>query len=175
MSVAVFFPSLMGVGIIVSGALLVSDWLRRLLPQGRIRRQHDVVVGTYGAVQYAIDAAGYRLAEPWFLHRGLRRRQTYVVIAMIALTVGASAMWGALAFYDDPKGLFFRSPWAIGIGYGVVLAGLLLALLCVAIAAWYHRPPRIILWIVAETALGRHVLPSRSDPQAALSNIEKRY
>lgn len=174
MMVAVFFPSLMGVGIIISGALLVSDWIRRLLPQGQLRRQHDVVVGTYGAVRDAVDAAGYRLAEPWFLHRGLRRRRTYVIIALIAIAVGAGAVWGGLAFYHDAKGLFFHSPWPIGIGYGVGAAAALLALFCLTIAAWYRKPPRPIIWIVAETSLGRYVLPSRSDHTAALRQIEKR-
>ncbi len=72
MTLAVFFPSLMGVGILVSGALLISDSIRRLFPQGSLRRKHNVVVGTYGAVADAVDAAGYHLAEPWFLGRGLR-------------------------------------------------------------------------------------------------------
>ena len=59
MTIGVFFPSLMGVGIIISGTLLVSDWLRKLFPKGSVRRKHNVVVGTYGAVGDAIDAARY--------------------------------------------------------------------------------------------------------------------
>ena len=83
MTLAVFFPSLMGVGILISGALLISDWVRRVLPKGAVRREHNVIVGIYGSISDAIDAAGYHLEEPWFLHRGLRRRWVYLAIAPI--------------------------------------------------------------------------------------------
>ena len=119
MIVAVFFPSLMGVGIIISGTLLVSDWVRTLLPKGSLRRKHNVVVGTYGVVGDAVDAAGYHLSEPWFINRGLRQRSTYLVITAVTIAGGIGAIWSGLLFFDDPLGLFYRSPWAIGIGYGV--------------------------------------------------------
>ena len=69
------------VGILISGALLISDWVRRLLPQGSLRRKHHVVIGTYGAIAETVDAAGYHLEEPWFLSRGLRERRTYLLLA----------------------------------------------------------------------------------------------
>jgi hypothetical protein len=171
---AVFFPSLMGVGIIASGALLLSDWLRRLLPQGRIRRQHDVVVGAYGAVTDAVAAAGYRLVEPWFIRRGLRRRRTYLLLALTSGLLGTGSVRAGLAFYNDPRGLFFTSPWVIGIGYGVGAAAGLLALSCVGITVWYHHPSRVLRHLVEETPLGRYLLPSGTDRIAALSNVEER-
>lgn len=171
---AVFFPSLMGVGIIISGALLVSDWMRRLLPQGRIRRQHGVVVGTYGAVTDAVEAAGYQIAEPWFLHRGLRRRTTYFVLAAAFAAVGAASVWIGLEFYADPKGLFYRSPWATGIGYGMGSAAFCLAAVCLTVAIWYRRLPRPLSRLIEETTLGCFVLPSRSVQAEAFSRIEKR-
>jgi hypothetical protein len=174
MIVAVFFPSLMGVGIIVSGALLVSDWMRRLLPQGQIRRQHDVVVGAYGAVADTIGAAGYRLAEPWFLRRGPRRRSTYVVLAVWSVLVGAGSIWVGLAFFNDPRGLFYHSPWATGIGYGVGSVALCFGALCLTVAIWHSNLPLPLRRLIEETSLGRYVLPSRSDNAAALSSIEKR-
>ena len=94
MTVAVFFPSLMGVGILVSGALLISDWVRRLLPQGSLRRKHHVIIGTYGSIAETVDAAGYHLEEPWFLKRGLRERSTYLMLA-VGSTVAAVASSGA--------------------------------------------------------------------------------
>lgn len=174
MMLAVFFPSLMGVGILVSGALLISDWVRRLLPQGQLRRQHDVVVGTHGAVTDAVAAAGYGLKEPWFLHRGLRSRRTYVIVAVAALLIGVAAVWGGLAFYQDSKGLFFESPWVIGIGYGVGAAGALLGVFCLVIAGLYNHLPTPIRWLVQETSLGRFVLPSPAEQTAAFINIERR-
>lgn len=174
MITAVFFPSLMGVGIIVSAALLLSDWIRRLFPQGRLRRQHDVVVGTYGAITDAIHAAGYQLVEPHFLRRGLRRRRTYLAVAFLATMLGGVSLQGGLAFYNDPRGLFFRNPWAIGIGYGVAAAALAVAILCLVVAIWYRRLPRPLQTLVEQTSLGRYLLPSGRDQAIALSHIERR-
>ncbi len=173
MTLSVFFPSLMGVGIIVSGVLLISDWLRRLFPQSQIRRRHNVAVGAFGAVTDALAAAGYRLVEPSFLHRGLRRRRTYVVIATAASLLGAGVIQSGLAFYNDPLGLFFHSPWAIGIGYGIGAAAGVLALLSAAIAVRYANSPAWLQRFVAETLFGRYVLPSGSAKTRALSTVER--
>ena len=171
--VAVFFPSLMGVGILISGALLLSDWIRRLLPQGSVRRKQHVVIGTYGAIAETVDAAGYHLEEPWFLSRGLRERRTYLLAAVGLAAGGAGSIWTGLLFFDDPLGLFYRSPWAIGIGYGVGVALLLLALLCVFLGVVYRSAPRPVMRLVTDTSLGRIILPTEEDHQAALDNVAK--
>lgn len=173
MTVAVFFPSLMGVGILVSGALLISDWVRRFLPQGSLRRKHHVVIGTYGAIAETVDAAGYHLEEPWFLKRGLRERSTYLMIAVASAVAGLASMWIGVEFYADPLGLFFESPWAIGIGYGVGAALLLLAALCAFIGSAYRSTPRLLMRLIAETSLGRIILPTEADHEAALNRIAK--
>lgn len=173
MTVAVFFPSLMGVGILVSGALLISDWVRRLFPQGSIRRKHNVVVGTYGAVADAIDAAGYHLEEPWFLGRGLRNRSTYLTSSAVLWLAGVASMWVGREFFDDPLGLFYKSPWAIGIGYGVGAALMTVAAVCLFVAITYEATPRPVMYLVTETSLGRIILPTDEDHEAALNKIEK--
>lgn len=170
---AVFFPSLMGVGILISGALLISDWIKRMLPQGRIHKQHDVVVGIYGSITDAVDAAGYRLPEPWFLRRGLRNRSTYLAIAAGLVALGLLSMWSGVQFYEDPKGLFYRSPWATGIGYGFGAAVWGAAVLCLTIGLGYNRLPRPLRRLVEETTLGRIALPTQADHDAALQAIEK--
>jgi hypothetical protein len=173
MIVAVFFPSLMGVGIIVSGALLVSDWLRRLLPHGGLRRHHDVVVGTYGTIGGAVNAAGYRLAEPWFLERGVRRRSTYVMLGAGLLLAGVATMWAGIQLYTDPLGFFFDNRWVVGIGYAVGGVLVLDATLCLTIALMHRSLPRGLHRLVATTSLGRIVLPTDADRAAALDNIAK--
>ena len=173
MTIGVFFPSLMGVGIIISGTLLVSDWLRKLFPKGSVRRKHNVVVGTYGAVGDAIDAAGYRLSEPWFINRGLRRRSTYAMGALLAAAGAALSIWAGTRFFDDELGLFYRSPWAVGIGYGVAAALLLLSALCLVIALVHSALPRPLMYLVNKTPLGRIVLPTWADHAAAIDDIEK--
>ncbi len=173
MTIAVFFPSLMGVGILISGALLISDALRRLFPHSSLRRKHNVVVGTYGAIGDAVDAAGYRLYEPWFLRRGLRSRLTYLGLAVAAVVAGAVSVIVGNRFYDDRLGLFYESPWAIGLGYGFGAALLAVAMLCVVVATMYTSLPRPVMRLVRETSLGRIVLPTDADHQEAVRNIEK--
>ena len=169
----VFFPSLMGVGILISGALLISDWVRRLFPKGNVRRQHNVIVGTYGVVGDAIDAAGYHLEEPWFINRWLRRRRTYLAVTLIAVVAGLGSIWAGHRFFDDPLGLFYRSPWAIGIGYGVAAALFLIALLCLTVLLVYESPPRPIAYLLRETILGRIVLPTVDEHDEAIHHVEK--
>ena len=171
--VAVFFPSLMGVGIIISGTLLVSDWLRRLFPRSNVRRKHNVVVGTYGAVGDAVDAAGYHLREPWFINRGLRSRGAYLGVAAVTALAAWLSIWAGHRFFDDPLGLFYGSPWAIGIGYGVGAALITIAILCVVVAVVYQSLPRPLRYLIEQTSLGRIVLPSDADHAAAIDNIAK--
>jgi hypothetical protein len=172
MTLAVFFPSLMGVGILISGVLLVSDWIRRLLPHRTLRRKHDVVVGTYGVIADAVGAAGYRLKEPWFLKRGLRNRTTYLGLSGGLALLGVGSIWAGAQFYADPLGLFYKSPWAVGIGTGVGAALLSVALVCLVSAVAYQSAPRPIAWLVSESPLGRLILPSVQDQIAALNTIE---
>lgn len=173
MSLAVFFPSLMGIGIIISGTLLVSDWLRKLFPKGNVRRQHNVVIGTYGAVGDAIDAAGYQLVEPWFVNRGLRQRSTYVLVALVTMAGGVLCIWAGNRLYNDDLGLFYRSPWAVGLGYGVAAALFIVSLLCVVIAIAYGSLPQPLMYLVRKTSIGRIVLPTRADHAAAIDDIAK--
>lgn len=172
MTLAVFFPSLMGVGILISGALLISDWLRRLLPHGAFRRRHNVIVGTYGSIAGAVGAAGYHLKEPWFLKRGLRRRWSYFAASGGLILLGAGSIWVGVELYTDSLGLFYQSPWAVGIGYGIGAALLLWALLCLVVAIAYRSSPGFIMWLISETSLGMLILPSEEEQTEALNNID---
>ncbi len=169
----VFFPSLMGIGILVSGALLISDWVTRLLPHGNMRRRHNVVVGTYGAINDAIEAAGYHVREPWFLRRGLRNRLTYFALALIAFSAATSSVAIGEELFEDQLGVFFESPWAIGLGYGIGSALVVFALLCLVIGVGYTGLPRPLMRLVRETQLGRIVLPTDADRWEAVHNSDK--
>lgn len=173
MTICVFFPSLMGVGILVSGALLISDWVRRLFPQGSVRRKHSVVVGTYGSVSGAVAAAGYHLGEPWFVRRGLRRRIAYVSAAAISAAMAAASIWAGRRMFNDPLGLFAESPWAIGIGYGFGAALVVFAALCLAIAVAYSAVPKPLMRLVQDTSLGCIVLPTAADHEEVVNTIKK--
>ena len=170
--IAVFFPSLMGVGILISGALLISDWLRRLLPHGALRRRHNVIVGTYGAIAGAVAAAGHELNEPWFLRRGLRRRWWYFAVSGGLMLLAAGAIWAGVEFYTDSRGLFYRSPWAVGIGYGIGAVFLLLSVFCLVVGIAYRSAPAFLMWLISETPLGMLILPSQEEQAEALNNID---
>ena len=172
MTFAVFFPSLMGVGIIVSGTLLLSDWLRRLFPQVRLRREHAVAAGAYGAITDALAAAGYHLAEPGFLRRGLRHRSTYVAVAIAGALLAAASVRSGLALHNDPR-VLLESPWAVGIAYGLGGAAAVLSVTGLVIAIWYRRLPRLLRGLVEATSLGRYNLPTATDQTTSLSKIEK--
>lgn len=173
MTFGVFFPSLMGVGILVSGALLISDWVSRLFPHSNMRRRHNVVVGTYGAINDAIEAAGYHVAEPWFLRRGLRNRLTYFALAVLSFSLATGSAAIGEELFEDQLGVFFKSPWAIGLGYGIGAALVLFALLCLIIGLGYSRLPRPLMRLVRETPLGRIVLPTDADHWEAVNNVQK--
>jgi len=173
MILAVFFPSLMGIGIIVSGALLLSDQIRRLFPSSGRRRRHRIVVGTYGIIGNAVEAAGYRLDPPWFVNRERRSRTAYGAIAVAMIAGAALSIWSGHRLFDDPLGVFYKSPWAIGIGYGVAAAFLLIAVLHALVAIAYRTPPRPLRYLICQTSLGRIVLPTSADHDAAITHVEK--
>lgn len=173
MTLAVFFPSLMGIGIIVSGALLLSDQIRSLFPSSGRRRRHRIVVGTYGAIGNAVEAAGYRLDPPWFVNRDRRSRAAYVAIAAAMIVGAILSIWSGHRLFDDPLGVFYRSPWAVGIGYGIAAAFFLIAVLHALVAIAYRAPPRPLRYLIHQTTLGRIVLPTSADHDAAIAHIEK--
>ena len=84
-------------------------------------------------------------------------------------------MWVGREFFYDPRGLFYKSPWAVGIGYGVGAAMLVVAALCVFVAITYKATPRSIMYLITQTSLGRIILPTEKDHEAALNNIEKEH
>jgi hypothetical protein len=63
------------------------------------------------------------------------------------------------AAYRDELGLFYASPWMVGLGtaWGIIFGALALLLLIAAVLA--PRPPRPIRWLIATTVLGRFQVP----------------
>ena len=50
---------------------------------------------------------------------------------------------------------------------------LLLALLCALLGVAYRSTPKIIMRLVTDTSLGRIILPTEEDHEAALDNVAK--
>jgi hypothetical protein len=165
---AVFFPSLMGFGILVSGALLVSDAVHKLLPHEGRRRRRRIAIGAYGVVAAAARTTGRRLPAPAFLRRSMRARGEYFGVALLAL----GGMWLVIVAgteaYEDAKGVFHQSPWIYGLTIGFAIALGLVALLAAAYGLLHERAPAPMQWLVAHTVVGRLRIPS---PDDAIANL----
>ena len=161
MTIAVFFPSLMGVGILVSGALLLSDLVRRYLPKRGIHRRHRVAMGTFGVVAGAATWVGKEVSAGELLDRAPRSRVTYSSWALASVAAALIIPIAAAAAYRDELGLFHASPWMIGLGTaGGVVFGLLTVLIAtVAALAGKKRGPTA--WLISRTALGRLQVPDQ--------------
>lgn len=160
MILAVFFPSLMGFGILVSGALLLADVVNRMLPHRGRRRRHRVVAGAYGIVARAAGATGRSLASPAFLVREFRSRPSYLAAAVLLSGAAVIAIVSGLAAHGDVRGVFYRSPWAFGLGVGFGSAFGVLAAVALVLAIGHRRLPRWVHWVVGNSLLGRLRVPS---------------
>lgn len=161
-TIGVFFPALMGIGILASGTLLLADLVRRLMPNRGQRRRYRIAVGTYGVIAATAKAAGSQLEPPAFLTRRRRNRGTYLLAVVVAVGLGLAALASGLAAYRDSLGVFYQSPWAMGLGIGVFSALFLVALVALALAASRSPEPRQLTWIVEHSPYGRITVPERS-------------
>lgn len=159
-TVAVFVPALMGVGILVSGALLVADWIDRLLPRSSLRRRRRIAVGVHGVVRGALTAAGRPVDDPAFVRRTLRARWTYLAWSVLGAVSGGFVAWLAFEEYDDPFAYFADNPWLIVGGVAAIVAsGALVVLLTVPFLLYTRLPAALREWIASNRLLGRPAAP----------------
>lgn len=159
----VFIPGLMGAGILLSGAILIADGVRRLIPNRGVRRQVAVARAVRGVVSRVARSVGYEIPEPDPLRRTFRSRWGYLAAGAVAASVGGVAIRAGLDAFLGP-GTLHGNPWAIGLGVGggglVELGSALLFLL----ALFHRRSPRPLRRLVASTGLGR-LEPPPTDPR----------
>ena len=118
----VFVPGLMGAGILISGAILVADGVRHLLPSRGVRRRLNVMRGVRRIVVDLADAAGIEIAERNLIHRRARSRWLYLSVAMGAVALAViAARWGSNAFNSSGSSLEGN---AMAVFYGLVVAAL---------------------------------------------------
>lgn len=155
----VFVPALMGVGMILSGILVIADWVNSLLPNGRIRRKQEVAAGAKGVVASVALAAGYEVVGPDFRQREWRSRLAYFVGVLMFAGLGAAALVAGLLAFNDDTGLFYRNPWMIGLGVGAASVLGLLTLQLLFFALVHRRSFRAAHVLVETTWFGRLKLP----------------
>jgi hypothetical protein len=157
----VFFPALMGAGILVSGVVLISDVVRRLLPNRGQRRRYRVALGTYGVIARVALTVGVHMDPPEFLTRRLRARWVYLVTAAVCVGAGAAGLWVGIDAFEDSLGVFYRSPWAIGLGVGFFVALLLVAAMALTLAVFRSSRSPAINWVVVHSPYGQISVPQR--------------
>jgi hypothetical protein len=159
----VFLPALMGVGILVSGLVLIMEWARRLVPNAGVRRRIRVVRATHRVTAGIAETIGVNVGEVRFLHRVARSRWTYLAWGSVTAAVALFLVFLAMDTYDDAASLLYENPWMPGLAVvvGIVLGPL--ALLMLAPGLLYQKRPRTVEWIVRSTWLGRAEVPE-DDP-----------
>jgi hypothetical protein len=162
MILGVFFPSLMGFGILVSGALIIADAVHRVLPNQGKRRRYRLTRGAYGVVAYAAAAAGRPMKPPGFLTRSYRSRLTYLAVSVVSGGTGAVIVTAGTAAYRDVRGVFYESPWISGLTIGFAIALAVVATVGLILAAAHERSPAPFRWLVGTTPAGRLQVPPAS-------------
>jgi hypothetical protein len=157
----VFFPALMGAGILVSGVILLSDVVRRLMPNRGQGRRYRVAMGTYGVIARTASTVGVRIDPPEFLTRRLRPRSAYAVTAAACIGVGSVALWAGIDAFEDSLGVFYRSPWAIGLGVGIFVACGMVAAMALMLTVVRSSRSAAINWVVEHSPYGRISVPQR--------------
>ena len=159
----VFVPALMGVGMIVSGILVLADWLQKLLPSGRLRRRQEVSNGAKGVVVSIAEAAGYEVEAPDFRQREWRPRWNYLASTLLFALAGSGALAAGLLAFNDDAGLFYRNPWMVGLGVGAGSVMGLIALQLLFFGIVYRRSFRAAHVLVETTWFGG-LKPPPSEP-----------
>lgn len=170
MTLGVFFPSLMGFGILVSGALIVYDLVHRMLPHETTRRRRRLAVGAHAVVSGIARTAGISFPAPGFLVREPRSRLAYILGCATTTLLAALVVVAGSAAYADTKGLFYESPWILGltIGFGIAIGLVALVLLFLSVMA--GRAPQPFQWLIRSSPFGRLRIPAPADAMGSLAN-----
>jgi hypothetical protein len=166
----VFVPALMGVGLIVSGILVIADWVHGLLPNGRIRRKQYVAEGAKGLVVGVAQAAGHDVVGPDFRQREWRPRWAYLAGVVAFTAIGAAALAGGLLAFNDDSGIFYRNPWMVGLGVGTASVLGLVSLQLLFFAVVHRRSFRAAHVLVQTTWFGRLKAPP-AEPAAFADSL----
>lgn len=163
----VFVPGLMGAGILLSAVILVSDGVRKLLPNRGVRRRLKVVLAVRRIVVDVAEAAGIDVEERNLVRRERRPAAVYLLVAFVALPLAVLvARWGFNAYSSSGSALEGN---AMAIFYGMV--GALAVGLPGLVSLWLSmprlRPPQAVNWLVRRTPFGRLSAPPESVTERA--------
>lgn len=162
----VFLPGLMGAGILLSGAILLADGVRKLAPNRGVRRRVNVARGVRGVVAGAARAAGQPVPQPELGRREPRSRWSYLVLgAALGAMAGVFVRAGLDAYLG--RGTMYHNSWALGIWIGMGAALAMLAILGFALAGPAGERSVRLRRVVDATWLGRLRPPPEDRHQRA--------
>jgi hypothetical protein len=154
MTLAVFVPSVLGAGIIVSIAILVGDGMRRFRPAASAARADRRI--EQQAVELVTPVARALGADPPTAPplRELRGRDAYGWIALVLATASIYVGIGQTFNFLRRGGYLEGIIWvqAIAMAFSVMTFGL--ALVSLTLALRHRNPPRWTRWFVEHTPLG---------------------
>jgi len=157
----VFVPGLMGAGILVSAAILVSDGIKKLFPNSGARRTIDVTRGVQRVVAGVAASAGVSIQEQNISRRRLRSVAFYAIGAIVLGFLAVASVSLGLAAYAD-EGVLEENAIAIvfGSAVGAVIAALALVFSLLALV----RQRRLVgvTSLMETTSVGRLQAPPDS-------------
>lgn len=161
---SVFVPALMGVGILVSGILVLADWLRRLIPSAGLRRKHEMVKGALGVVTGVAETVGLQVEGPDLSKRLWRSRLVYLLAALAAVGLGVLISAVMLGVWSDDQSVYHENPWLLGIAIGSFFVFGFLAAQLLFLGLVHRRSFRAMHVLVESSWFGR-IAPPPSTPK----------
>ena len=159
----VVVPALMGVGMIISGTLVVADFVRKLFPSRGVHRKQQIARGAHGVVASVARAAGYVVEGPQFYRRGFRGRLTYLASALVSAVVATFVVALGFTTIGDEASQLYQNGMVIGIAVTVGAVFALLALQLLFFAVVHEKSFAAGHFLVETTWFGRPLTPP-SDP-----------
>ncbi|HEU4319611.1 MAG TPA: hypothetical protein VFS66_05980 [Acidimicrobiia bacterium] len=142
MTIAVFIPAAMGLGVLFSVALLFDDLYRKAFGIRSARKRASLM----GASTAAQTIRGeFEILQP---PKGLRRTRAYWMTAAALLTLGAIALPGATWNYFNPGG------YVEGIAFVWAISSVVVVFFLLSGVAVLHAAPSLLPWFVACVTVG---------------------
>lgn len=163
----VVVPALMGVGMIVSGALVVADFVRKLFPSRGVHRKQQIARGAHGVVASVARAAGYEVEGPLFYRRGFRSRLAYLGSALVAAGIAVAVLALGIVTVSNQESQLHENGVLLGIAVAVGAAFGLLSLQLLFFAIVHERSFAAGRLLVATTWFGRPLTPPETPAEFA--------
>lgn len=151
----VFVPSIMGVGILASLAILVADGLRALSPRRSAARRR-ALARRRAVAMVAPLAAAIGLPPPTLPpeRRQLRSRRSYAALSVLSVGMSLYVAVGSTANYQRSGGYLEGVVWMQVLAMSASLFFLGIGVVAIAVALRYPAGPRWAHAVVDHSPLG---------------------